>query len=143
MSDTCYDTERLGSIFSDIKTYLDDLDSMKIRNIDDLRDKRNFYAVSMILFSLLNRVFDLGSEVVMAQNLGIPGTYREIFTRLEKNGIIDPDSAKQMIGMATSRNLLSHEYHGITEEKLLALVQKTGHIKAFVRHMQEVVRTGT
>jgi hypothetical protein len=26
----------------------------------------------MILFSLLNRVFDLGSEVAIAHNLGIP-----------------------------------------------------------------------
>jgi uncharacterized protein YutE (UPF0331/DUF86 family) len=42
----------------------------------------------MVLFSLLNRVFDLGSEMAIAHNLGIPGTYREIFVLLRKDGII-------------------------------------------------------
>jgi hypothetical protein len=35
--------------------------------------------------SLLNRVFDLGSEVAMAHNSGIPSTYREIFVLMRKN----------------------------------------------------------
>ncbi len=128
-------------IFSDIRTYAADLESMEIRSVGDLHDRKNFYAVSMILFSLLNRVFDLGSEIVMARNLGIPGTYREIFVRLEKDGLIDPDLANRMIRMAASRNLLSHEYHGITEEQLFALLKDAGHIQAFVRRMQDIIRT--
>jgi len=140
MSDIQYDRERLGSLFSDIKKYFDDLEAMDVRSVEDLHDKRNFYAISMILFSLLNRVFDLGSEVIMAQNLGIPATYREIFTRLQKKGIIDHEISKEMTGMVTYRNLLSHEYHGITEEDLYTLVKKAGHIRTFVHRMQECVQ---
>lgn len=141
MSGIQYDRERMGSLFSDIRKYCDDLKAMDIRSVEDLHDKRNFYAVSMILFSLLNRVFDLGSEVVMAQNLGIPATYREIFTRLRKKGIIDDKLSKEMTGMVTYRNLLSHEYHGITEENLYTLIQKAGQIRTFVHRMQDCVRT--
>jgi uncharacterized protein YutE (UPF0331/DUF86 family) len=140
MSDIQYDRERLGSLFSDIKKYFDDQEAMDVRSVEDLHDKRNFYAISMILFSLLHRVFDLGSEVVMAQNLGIPATYREIFTRLQKKGIIDHEISKEMTGMVTYRNLLSHEYHGITEEDLYTLVKKAGHIRTFVHRMQECVQ---
>jgi uncharacterized protein YutE (UPF0331/DUF86 family) len=142
MKDTPYDVERTGSLLSDIREYFDDLDAMDIRSVEDLHDKRNFYAVSMILFSLLNRVFDLGSEVVMAQNLGIPATYREIFTRLQKNGIINNELAHEMTVMVTYRNLLSHEYHGITDETLFTLVKNAGHIRLFVNRIQEYIRTG-
>ena len=133
----------MGMLLSDIRKYSDDLEDLNIRSVEDLHDKRNFYAVSMILFSLLNRAFDLGSEVVMAQNLGIPGTYREIFTLLRKKGIITPELAQEMTGMVTYRNLLSHEYHGITEENLYTLVKNVGHIRTFVHRMQECIRTGT
>jgi uncharacterized protein YutE (UPF0331/DUF86 family) len=96
----------------------------------------------MILFSLLNRVSDLGSEVVMTPHLGIPATYREIFTRLQKKGIISNELAKEMTGMVTYRNLLPHEYHGRTEEILFTLVKNAGHIRTFVQTMQEYIRTG-
>lgn len=138
-----YDVERMGMLLSDIRNYFDDLETMNIRSVEDLHDKRNFYAVSMILFSLQKRVFDLGSEVVMAQNLGIPARYREIFTRLRKKGMLSDTLAKEMTGMVTYRNLLSHEYHGIKEDNLFALVKNVGHIRTFVQTMQEYIRTGS
>ena len=58
----------------------------------------------MILFSLLNRVFDLGSEVAIAQNFGIPSTYCEIFVLMRKNELIENDLAHRMIGLVTFRN---------------------------------------
>jgi uncharacterized protein YutE (UPF0331/DUF86 family) len=134
-----YDMERIGTICSDIQRYIRDLEDLNIRQIQDLDDKRNFYALSMILFSLLNRVFDLGSEVALSHNMGIPSTYREIFVLLQKNGFIEPSLAKDMIKLVTYRNLLSHEYHGITEEQLFHLTKKITIIKKFVKLMQEKI----
>jgi uncharacterized protein YutE (UPF0331/DUF86 family) len=136
-----YDVERIGTIFFDIQRYIQDLEELKISHIADLQDKRNFYAASMILFSLLNRVFDLGSEISIAHNLGIPSTYREIFVLLRKNGFIDNDLATSMIGLVTYRNLLSHEYHGITEEKLFTLVHQIRTIQDFVDQMQSTIKS--
>lgn len=134
-----YDEERLGTILSDIRTYIQDLADLHIQTIDDVQDKRTFYAGSMILFSLLNRVFDLGSEIAIANNLGIPGTYREIFLVLERNGVIDPALARSMVNLVTYRNLLSHEYQGITTAKLFTLTTRTGTIEEFVRMMQKKI----
>ena len=50
----------------------------------------------MALFSALNRTIDLGSEIVMANNLGIPSTYRDIFKLLSKNGFIDKTLEKEL-----------------------------------------------
>ena len=54
-NDILYDEERIGTIFSDISRYLKDLEDLGIHSVQVLHDKRNFYASSMILFSLLNR----------------------------------------------------------------------------------------
>ena len=94
----------------------------------------------MVLFSLLNRVFDLGSEMAIAHNLGIPDTYREIFVLLRKNGIIENDLAHEMIGLVTFRNLLSHEYHGISEETLFNLTQKIASIRQFAGIMKDMIQ---
>jgi uncharacterized protein YutE (UPF0331/DUF86 family) len=135
-----YDMERLGSICSDIRRYLRDLEDLNIREASDLYDKRNFYAVSMILFSLLNRILDLGSEMTIAHDLGIPSTYREIFTLLWKNGFIDEDLSREMSGLVTYRNLLSHEYQGITEEQVFDLTKKVEVMKKFAQVMQGKIK---
>ncbi|MFA4826246.1 MAG: HepT-like ribonuclease domain-containing protein [Methanoregula sp.] len=117
-----------------------DLDELGIHNIEELHDKQNFYASSMILFSLLNRVFDLGSEMAIAHNLGISATYREIFVLLKNDEIIGSDLTHEMVGLVTYRNLLSHEYHGISEETLFSLTKKTGCIQQFVGVMQDMIQ---
>jgi len=94
----------------------------------------------MILFSLLNRVFDLGSEMAIAHNLGISATYREIFVLLKNDEIIGSDLTHEMVGLVTYRNLLSHEYHGISEETLFSLTKKTGCIQQFVGVMQDMIQ---
>lgn len=137
-----YNIERIGSIVSDINKYTRDLADMEIRTREDLIDKRNFYAVSMVMFTLLNRVFDLGSEVCIANNMGIPSTYREIFTILRKNGFISDVLSRNMIELVTYRNLLSHEYHGIDEEKLFMLTTKIRAIREFFDLMQKKIMTG-
>jgi len=79
-----YDVERIGKIISDIERYFRDLEleGLNIKKVEDLEDRKDFYAISMVLFSILNRAIDLGDEIVMANNLGMPSTYKEIFRLL-------------------------------------------------------------
>jgi uncharacterized protein YutE (UPF0331/DUF86 family) len=95
----------------------------------------------MITFTLLNRVFDLGSEMCIAHDIGIPATYREIFTLLRKNRLINEELASDMIGLVTYRNLLSHEYHGIDEEKLFSLTTRIPRVLTFVKTMQMIIQS--
>ena len=138
--DAEYNIERFGSIFSDVRRYLRDLEELNIRSDEDLSDKRNFYATSMILFSLLNRVFDLGSEMAISHNLGIPSSNREIFVLLQKDGLISRELGRELMELVTFRNLLSHEYHGIDEKKLFSLTKKVGSITEFVDLMKKTIQ---
>jgi len=135
-----YDMERIGKIISDIEKYFRDLEELKIEKIEDLEDKRNFYALSMALFSILNRTIDLGSEIVIANNLGMPSTYRDIFGLLGKNGFIDKALEKELSHLIFYRNVLSHEYYDLTEEDVFDVFKRLNLIKQFVEKVKELLR---
>ena len=135
-----YDMERIGKIMSDIEKYFRDLEELKIEKIEDLEDKRNFYALSMALFSILNRTIDLGSEIVIANNLGMPSTYRDIFGLLGKNGFIDKALEKELSHLVFYRNLLSHEYYDLTEKDVFDVFKRLNLIKQFVEKVKELLR---
>jgi uncharacterized protein YutE (UPF0331/DUF86 family) len=135
-----YDTERISTIISDITRYQSDLSELGISSLEDLSGKRTFYAASMILFALLNRTIDLGNEIILAHGFGVPSTYREIFTILKKEHVIEPECAKKMSNLVFYRNLLSHEYHGIDEEQVFLLMGRVGDILIFVQTIQRYLQ---
>ena len=135
-----FDLERLTKIISDIHRYLDDLERIEIKDPRDLDDIRNFYAVSMILFTLINRVIDLGDEIVTSRNLGVPGTYREIFNLLERGKVIDKELASDLSNLVYQRNILAHEYHNLTEEDVFRTYRRVPVIRKFVERVKEPIK---
>lgn len=135
-----YDVERIGKIISDIEKYFTDLEELKIDKEEDLEDKRNFYALSMALFSILNRTINLGSEIVMTNNLGMPATYKDIFRLLGKNGFINNGLEKELSHLVFYRNLLSHEYYGLTEKDVFDVLKRINVVKQFVKKSKDIVR---
>jgi len=134
-----YDVERISAIVGDMRRYCSDLGELGIAGPADLDDKRTFYAVSMILFALLNRTIDLWNEIVLARGLGVPSTYREIFTLLEKGAVIDSGLATRISRLVFYRNLLSHEYHGIDQDKIFSLISRISDIREFEEAVQHLV----
>lgn len=124
--------ERLLSIIIDIERFFRDLDSIKVRKIGDLASKERFYAVSMLLFSLINRAIDLGEEIVADKKLGLPGTYREIFYLMEKHKIIGKELSKDLSSLVYFRNLAAYEYHTFTEKDVYSAFHKIRAVQWFV-----------
>ncbi|NVO66012.1 type VII toxin-antitoxin system HepT family RNase toxin [Methanofollis tationis] len=135
-----HDRERISVILADIDRYCADLKEFQIRSTDDLHDKKTYYAVSMVLFSLLNRVIDLGSEMVMGAALGTPATYRDIFRLLENDGIIDRELNRALSSLVYYRNLLSHEYHTFDESDLMEILTRLPQISYFVQQVRAALR---
>lgn len=137
-----YDIERIGKIISDIERYFRDLEleGLNIKNVEDLEDRKDFYAISMVLFSILNRAIDLGDEIVMANNLGMPSTYKEIFRLLTRNKFIGKDMGEELSNLVFYRNLLSHEYYDLTEEDVFEVFKKISIVKKFVERIKEVLK---
>lgn len=132
-----FDLEQLTKIVSDIYRYLDDLEEIKPKDLHDLDDIRNFYAVSMILFTLINRTIDLGDEIVTSRNLGVPGTYREIFSLLERGGVIDKKLASDLSNLVYRRNILAHEYYDLTTEDIFDVYHMMPVVRVFVERVKE------
>jgi Uncharacterized conserved protein len=135
-----YDTERITKMINDIERYLRDLEELDIKSVEDLSDKKNLYALSMVMFSITNRTIDLADEVVTANSLGMPSTYREIFSLLSKNGYINAALMEKMSRIVFYRNLLAHEYYDITEKDLFDLQKNMGVIRQFVEIVKGLLR---
>jgi uncharacterized protein YutE (UPF0331/DUF86 family) len=135
-----YDIERITKMISDIERYLRDLKELDIQKVEDLDDKKNLYALSMVLFSITGRTIDLADEIVMANDLGMPSTYREIFKLLAKNGYIDATLMENMSNLVFYRNLLAHEYYDVTEKDLFALLENIGMVRQFVDRVKDIVK---
>lgn len=127
-----FDKERIAHIMGDIEKYFTDLREMEIKEADDLEDKKNFYSVSMILFSILNRTIDLGEEIVAGKKLGIPSTYKEIFKLLLRDKVIDRNMEKELSELVFYRNLLSHEYHDLSIDDVFDVYKRIEIVKKFV-----------
>ncbi len=69
-----YDLQRIGKIIAEINKYRNELDSYKIIR-ESLKDTKNYHASSMLVFAILNRLIDLGSEIISAERLGAPNNY--------------------------------------------------------------------
>src|SRR5512136_1650116 len=58
-----YDREQVTKIISDIERYTKDLQELGISGREELEDRRTLYALSMLLFTIINRALDLADEV--------------------------------------------------------------------------------
>ncbi|MEK7396027.1 MAG: HepT-like ribonuclease domain-containing protein [Candidatus Poribacteria bacterium] len=134
-----FDRARINKIVRDIYRFLNDLDKMKVESIDDLKNIEKFYAVSMVLFALINRTVDLGDEIVASLNIGMPSKYSDVFYLLRRNDYISRELTQNLILLVDTRNLLSHKYQDFDEEDIFDIMEKAQSIKEFVENMKNLV----
>jgi uncharacterized protein YutE (UPF0331/DUF86 family) len=137
-----YDREQVSKILSDIERYTKDLQELDISAREDLEDRRTLYALSMLLFTIINRALDLADEVIIANRLGMPSSYREIFDILRRRRFIDRELAEEMAALVFYRNMIAHQYDDLTDDDLYSLFQRLGTIMQFVDRMKEIIREG-
>ena len=137
-----YDREQVSKIISDIERYTKDLEELGIRAREDLEDRRTLYALSMLLFTIINRALDLADEVILTNRLGMPQSYKEIFDILRRRGFIDRKLADEMARIVFYRNMIAHQYDDLTDDDLWSLFCRLGTILSFVDRMKDIIREG-
>lgn len=70
----------------------------------------------------LQAVLDLGRHVVVKAGLGNPANYRDVFSLLESGGVLQPEVARKVRGMAGYRNRLVHDYARIDEKEMWGII---------------------
>lgn len=133
-------TPEQNKILSDIGQYLEDAKSIGLQSARYDRDRRNFYALSMVLFALANRLIDLGRETIYVR--GYAGPEEEIknkviFKRLSDYEVIDPATRQLLIRLVDFRNQCSHHFHEISKEDLKEILDSLSYYESYVRMMRE------
>lgn len=127
-------------IIKDIERFFSDLEEMNIKDISDLEKKEKFYAVSMVMFSIVNRAIDLAEEIISYKKIGFPESYRDIFILLEKNGIIDKKLCIIMSDLVHFRNLAAHEYQEFKKEDVFSALGIISRVKELIEASKNIFK---
>ena len=102
----------------------------------DISDYFVYNTLAMECLQSVNALIEIGEWVVTTKKLGFPSTYREIFELLYQNAMIEKevfDAIKRLIFL---RNLISHEYHRITKEELVEMVDLLNTASKFIEKLK-------
>lgn len=127
-----YDLQRIGKVISDIEKYTKEIEGFGIKDAKDLKDIKTLRATSMDLFAILDRLIDLGNEIISAESLGAPNTYQDIMPILAKAGIMNKAQADKLNELVKKRNLLAHFYEEIREKELMEIIKSLPEVNLFV-----------
>jgi len=132
-----YDIERITRTVADIEKYLRELDECNINSKEDLLDTKTYHAASMIIFTILNKVIDLGNEVIATEQLGAPNRYQDIMHILAKAGVMNLQESDQISELIKKRNLIAHFYDDLTEQELLNMIKNISIIQTFIERIKK------
>lgn len=134
------DKEQISIMIKDIERYLSDLSTIDVSSKEDLKEKEAYYAVSMIIFQIMNRTIDIGNEIISgSRDIPVPGSYKETFEILSENKIIAPKTASHMTQLMKFRNAIAHEYYRITEDEIFKLKNEIHDVGNFVDEIKRYV----
>lgn len=124
----------------DIRHYLEDAERIFKRKERLDQDRRDFYARSMVLFALSNRLFDLTREVSVAR--GYITDEEQIknkvyFKRLHDHGVISWDMRQQMIALVNFRNQVSHHFYEVTRDDVQDIFEMIPVCREFIDIMEQ------
>lgn len=134
-----YDIERITKMIMDIEKYEKELHNMKIKSANDLEDSRNFHASAMLCFSILNRVIDLGQEILVKENYGMPTKYADVFNNLSKAGLMNKKEAEELNKLINYRNIISHTYFELSKKEIFNIISKMKLINDFIKKIKKRV----
>ena len=135
-----YDIQRVGKILADIDKYISEIESYNIQSSSDLLDSKTYNASSMIIFAILNRLIDLGGEIISAENLGAPNSYQDIMNILAKSNIINKPQAEKINFLIKKRNILAHYYGELSEKDLFNMLKELKEIPSFVKTIKKRIK---
>lgn len=82
-------------------------------------DPGRILTIEHALQTMIQAALDAGSHILIDLGYNRLDTYSDVFVRLGESGILDPEFARSIRGMAGLRNLLVYEYAEIDEARIL------------------------
>ena len=114
------DRERIERKLGFLNRYL--LDLRGYAALDEAGRRREHYAVERLLQLLCESAADIALQLVKARGETLPASYREIFSALERMGVLTPAMASELVAACGMRNVLTHLYDEIDLDRVIAAV---------------------
>ena len=134
-----YDLQRVGKVISDIEKYIKELQNYNL-TLDSLYDSKNYHASSMLVFAIINRLIELGTEILSAEKIGAPNAYQDIAPLLAKGGIINKEHAEKLNLLIRKRNIFAHFYEDISEKELYRTIQDIQIVESFLKTIKKRIK---
>uniref|UniRef100_A0A7C4TXT5 DUF86 domain-containing protein n=1 Tax=Caldisericum exile TaxID=693075 RepID=A0A7C4TXT5_9BACT len=103
----------------------------------DVSDYFIYNTLAMECFQSVNALIEIGEWIVTEKKLGFPSTYREIFELLYDCKIVNNETFERIKRLIFLRNLISHEYHKITKDELIEMVDLLKEVEKFIEWVKE------
>lgn len=125
-----------------LNQYLSELEQFRLLSRTEfLSDVRNYRAVERSFQLAAQTAIDVASHIVAADFPHRPEGYRELFEILGEAGVLPPDLAERLAGVASFRNILIHEYLSVNldivynhlQEGLDDFYQFSSHVVNYLR----------
>lgn len=126
-----YDIERLTSLIRLIEKYFGELVQVNLTK-DNSEEITRTYAVSLIIFNILNKSIDIAGEIITKKDFGMPSSYAEYFKILADKGIIKKELGDEMSLLIKDRNIIAHGYEDLTPKKVLDIQKRVFFVKDFI-----------
>jgi uncharacterized protein YutE (UPF0331/DUF86 family) len=86
----------------------------------------------------IQAALDIGSIVLADQWVMVPDAYKDIFPKLAEIGVLPPDFAQRLVGMAKFRNVLVHLYLEVDSQRVYRYLQENlDDFETFARYVGE------
>lgn len=119
--------------------YLDYLKDIQKVNQKTFINDYHFHGLAERYLQLsIEILLDVGKMIILSEKLRRPEDNQDIFSVLDEKGIISPKLSSQLIGMASFRNILVHDYEKIDREIVYQKLQKN--IVDFTDFKKEILR---
>lgn len=132
--------ERIASMVQNIERYFADLDTIHLENRNDLEIPEKRHAISMLVFSIMNRTIDIVNELIAGSKLPVPGSYRDTFDILEKARILNPKTAAKMVELVKYRSIIAHEYYILASDELYRLKKRIFDVQEFLEDIKRYLK---
>ena len=94
----------------------------------------------MLVFAILNRIIDLGNEIISAENLGASNTYKDIMNILARGNILNQMQANKVSKLIAKRNMFAHFYGEITKKELFDTIQDMVEIENVIKIIKKRIK---
>ncbi len=136
-----YDFQRMGRAVAEIEQYIQEIRRYQITSLQVLKsDSKTRHAAAMLIFAILNRISDIGEEIMIKEQLGMPNQYTDILPSLAKANVINNELAESLNKMMKKRNVIAHFYGDILPGDLFLLINQLPSAEQFLKTVKKHIQ---